>query len=176
MHSFINRVIRASRLDPALYEEVEADKGSMRQAILVVVLVSIAAGVGSIGVLGIEGVIVGTILDLIGWFIWALLAYVIGTKLLPEPGTKSDLGEMLRVIGFARSPGIFLILLFIPVAGWYIAIVITIWMFVAMVIAVRQALDYESTWRAAGVCLMGAVIYFIINILVNSLLANQGSA
>jgi len=172
---FIKRVIRALKLDPELYEEVEADKGSMGQAMLVVVMVSVAAGIGSIGILGIEGVIVGTILDLIGWFIWALLAYVIGTKLLPEPQTKSDLGELLRVIGFARSPGIFLILLLIPVAGKFIAIVLTIWMFVAMVIAVRQALDYKSTWRAAGVCILGAVIYFIINIVVNSFLVNQGA-
>lgn len=172
---FFKRVIRALRLDPELYEEVEADKGSMGQAMLVVVMVSVAAGIGSIGILGIEGVIVGTILDLIGWFIWALLAYVIGTKLLPEPQTKSDLGELLRVIGFARSPGIFLILLLIPVVSKFIAIVLTIWMFVAMVIAVRQALDYKSTWRAAGVCILGAVIYFIINIVVNSFLVNQGA-
>jgi hypothetical protein len=170
---FIKRVIRALKLDPELYEEVEADKGSMGQAMLVVVMVSVAAGIGSIGILGIEGVIVGTILDLIGWFIWALLAFIIGTKLLPEPQTKSDLGELLRVIGFARSPGIFLILLLIPVAGKFIAIVLTIWMFVAMVIAVRQALDYKSTWRAAGVCILGAVIYFIINIVVNSFLVDQ---
>lgn len=170
---FIKRIIRALKLDPELYEEVEADKGSMGQAMLVVVMVSVAAGIGSIGILGIEGVIVGTILDLIGWFIWALLAYVIGTKLLPEPQTKSDLGELLRVIGFARSPGIFLILLLIPVAGKFIAVVLTIWMFVAMVIAVRQALDYKSTWRAAGVCILGAVIYFVINVVVNSFLVNQ---
>jgi hypothetical protein len=172
---FIKRVIRALKLDPELYEEVEADKGSMGQAMLVVVMVSVAAGIGSIGILGIEGVIVGTILDLIGWFIWAFLAYVIGTKLLPEPQTKSDLGELLRVIGFARSPGIFLILLLIPVAGKFIAVILTIWMFVAMVIAVRQALDYKSTWRAAGVCILGAVIYFIINIVVNSFLVDQGT-
>jgi len=70
---FINRIIRALRLDPGLYEEVEHDKGAMRQAMLVVVLVSVAAGIGSIGVLGIQGIIVGTLLDLIGWFLWALL-------------------------------------------------------------------------------------------------------
>ncbi len=172
---FLNRITRAIRLDPELYEEVEHDKSAMWQAMLVVVAVSIAAGIGSIGILGIEGIIVGTVLDLIGWFIWALLTFVIGTKLLPEPQTRSDLGELLRVIGFARSPGIFLILLLIPVAGKLVAIVLTVWMFAAMVIAVRQALDYKSTWRSAGVCVLGAVIYFIINILVNSFFVNQGT-
>lgn len=173
---FITRVIRALRLDPGLYEEVEADRGSIWQAMLVVVTVSIAAGIGSIRILGIDGIIVGTVLDLIGWFLWALLTYVIGTKLLPEPGTRSDLGELLRVIGFARSPGIFLVLMLIPVLTKFIVLVITIWMFVAMVIGVRQALDYKSTWRAAGVCLLGAVIYFVINVVVNTLLVNPGGS
>ncbi|HVY54307.1 MAG TPA: YIP1 family protein [Thermodesulfobacteriota bacterium] len=173
---FINRVIRAIRLDAQLYEEVEADKGSIWQAMLVVVLVSVAAGIGSIGVLGIDGIIVGTLLDLIGWFLWALLTYVIGVKLFPEPQTESDLGELLRVIGFARSPGIFLVLMLITAAGRIIALFITIWMFVAMVIGVRQALDYKSTWRAAGVCILGAVIYFVINVLVNAFFANSGHA
>jgi hypothetical protein len=168
-------VIRALRLDPEVYEEVEADKGSIWQAILVVVMVSVAAGIGSIAVLGIEGIIVGTLLDLIGWFLWALLTYVIGTKLLPEPQTVSDLGELLRVIGFARAPGIFLILILIPEVGKIVAFVLKGWMFVAMVIGVRQALDYKSTWRAAGVCILGAVIYFVINVAVNSLLVNQGA-
>jgi len=172
---FVTRIIRALRLDAGLYEEVEHDKGSMWQAMLVVVAVSIAAGIGSIGVLGIQGIIVGTLLDLIGWFLWALLTYVIGTKLLPEPQTESDLGELLRVIGFARSPGIFLVLMLIPAVGKFVALVITVWMFVAMVIGVRQALDYKSTWRAAGVCILGAVIYFVINVLVNTLFVNKGS-
>jgi len=172
---FIQRVIRALRLDAGLYEEVEHDKGSMWQAVTVVVMVSVAAGIGSIGVLGIEGIIVGTLLDLIGWFLWALLTYVIGAKLLPEPQTESDLGELLRVIGFARAPGIFLVLMIITAASQIIALVITVWMFIAMVIGVRQALDYKSTWRAAGVCLLGAVIYLVINVAVNTLLVNQGA-
>ena len=172
---FINRIIRALKLDAGLYEEVEHDKNSMWQAIAIVVIVSVAAGIGSIGVLGVEGIIVGTLLDLIGWFLWALLTYVIGAKLLPEPQTESDLGELLRVIGFARSPGIFLVLILITPVSALIALVITIWMFVAMVIGVRQALDYKSTWRAAGVCLLGAVVYLVINVLVNYVFVNKGA-
>ncbi len=173
MASLIDRMIRASRLDASLYEEVEADKGSMGQAILIVVLVSVAAGIGAIDVLGIKGLILGTILDLIGWVVWAFLTFIIGTKLLPEPETKSDLGEMLRVIGFSRSPGILLILLFIPVVNIIIAIGVLIWMFVAMVIAVRQALDYKSTWRAVGVCLIGFIVYFVIRLAANWILGPQ---
>ncbi len=137
---------------------------------LVVVIVSVAAGIGSIGVLGIQGIIIGTLLDLIGWFLWALLTYVIGTKLLPEPQTKADMGEMLRKIGFSSSPGVLRILGVIPVIGRIINFVIGIWMLVAMIIAVRQALDYKSTWRAVGVCLIGFIVYFVIMFFVFKLI------
>ncbi|MEQ9619732.1 MAG: YIP1 family protein [Deltaproteobacteria bacterium] len=162
MASLVDRMIRASKLDVNLYEEVEADKGAMGQALAVVVISSVAAGIGTLGVLGIRGLIFGTLGALIGWFIWAFLAFVIGTKLLPEPQTKSDMGEMLRTIGFASSPGVIRILAFIPFLGAIISIVASVWMLVAMIIAVRQALDYKSTWRAIAVTLIGFIIYFII--------------
>ncbi|MGH7850878.1 MAG: YIP1 family protein [Thermodesulfobacteriota bacterium] len=162
MAILIDRMIRASKLDFSLYEEVEADKGSMGQAATVVVLSSIAAGVGSLGVFGIKGLIFTTIGALVGWLIWAFLTFIIGTKLLPEPGTKTDMGEMLRTIGFSSSPGVLRILGIIPVAGGIITFAVGIWMLVAMIIAVRQALDYKSTWRAVGVCLIGFVVYFVI--------------
>jgi len=159
--SFINRMIRAAKLEPNLYEEVEADKNALRQAMAVVVLSNVAAGVGLISISGIRGLIFGTVLGLVGWVIWAFLIFIIGTKLLPQPQTKSDMGELLRTIGFASSPGIIQVLAFIPLIGSIIPIVASLWMLVAMVIAVRQALDYTSTWRAVGVCVIGWIIYVI---------------
>ena len=108
MASLIDRMVRASKLDINLYEEVEADKSSMGQAITVVVISSVASGIGTIGILGIQGLIVGTISALIGWLVWAYLTYLIGTKLLPEPQTKADVGELLRTIGFSSAPGVLL--------------------------------------------------------------------
>jgi hypothetical protein len=162
MDSYINRIIRAAKLDVNLYEEVEADKGAMSQAMGVVVLSSVAAGIGSIGSVGFKGIIVGTISALIGWFIWAYLTYFIGTKLLPEPQTKSDVGELLRTIGFSSSPGLIRILGIIPGLTTIVLFVASIWMLVAFVIAVRQALDYQSTLRAVGVCIIGWIIQVII--------------
>lgn len=170
MASIVDRMIRASKLDVNLYEEVEADKGAMGQALLVVVISSVAAGIGTLGVLGIRGLIFGTIGALAGWFIWAFLAFIIGTKLLPEPQTKSDMGEMLRTIGFASSPGVIRVLAFIPLIGAIISIVASVWMLVAMIIAVRQALDYKSTWRAVGVTVIGFIIYFIVLAVIFSVL------
>ena len=89
MTSMVDRMIRAAKLDAQLYEEVEADKGTLGQAMGVVVLASIAAGVGSGGLGGFSGFFIGTIGALISWFIWAALTYFIGTKILPEPHYQS---------------------------------------------------------------------------------------
>lgn len=162
MASLMDRMIRAAKLDVHLYEEVEADTGAMRQAMTVVVLSSVAAGIGSIARGGLGGILIGTIAALIGWYVWAYLTYLIGTKLLPESQTKADHGELLRTIGFSSSPGLIRVLGVIPGLAPLVFLASGIWMLVAMVIAVRQALDYTSTLRAVGVCLIGWVIQAII--------------
>ena len=166
MTSFLERMLRAAKLDVNLYEEVEADTGAMRQAMGVVVLSSVAAGIGGIDTGGLGGLLMGTIAALIGWYIWAFLTYYIGTKFLPEPQTRADLGELLRTIGFSSSPGLIRILGIIPGLGGVVFLVASIWMLVAMVIAVRQALDYESTLRAVGVCVIGWIIQTLIFVLL----------
>jgi hypothetical protein len=158
MDNFINRIIRAAKLDAQLYEEVEADKSAKRQAMLVVVFSGVAAGLGNVAEGGLSGVLLGTIVALAGWYIWAFLIYLIGTKLLPEPQTRSDIGELLRTIGFSSSPGMIRILGIIPGIGGVVYLVTSIWMLVAMVIAVRQALDYTGTMRAVAVCVIGWIV------------------
>ena len=170
MADFKDRIIRAAKLDVKLYEEVEADKGAMGQAMGVVVLSSIAAGVGSIGRGGFSGILIGTIAALIGWYIWAYLTYFIGTKFLPGPQTKADHGELLRTIGFSSSPGLIRVLGIIPGLGGVVFLVASIWMLVAMVIVVRQALDYNNTLRAVGVCMIGWIIQALILMLLFSIL------
>jgi len=152
MNTFTDRMLRAAKLNVPLYEEVEADKGAMRQAMGVVVLSSIAAGVGSVGTLGLGGILLGTLAALGGWYIWAYLTYFIGTKFLPEPQTEADLGQLLRTTGFSSSPGLIRILAIIPPLSTVIFTVASIWMLVAMVIAVRQALTTPTPggpWRFA---------------------------
>jgi hypothetical protein len=162
--NFIGRMIGAARLDVRTYEEVEADKTATRQAMAVVVLSSLATGIGSIGKVGVMGLFTGTVASLIAWFIWAFLTYLIGTKILPEPQTESDVGELLRTIGFSSSPGLLRILGVVPLFGGLITLVASIWMLIAMVIAVRQALDYRSTWRAVGVCIIGWIAVVIVSV------------
>ncbi len=170
MASFQERIIRAAKLDVNLYEEVEADKTAMPQAMGVVVLSSIAAGIGVIAKGGLGGIFTATIAALIGWYVWAYITYFIGTKWLPEPQTRADHGELLRTIGFSSSPGLIRVLGIIPGLQGPVFFIASIWMLVAMVIAVRQALDYKSTGRAIGVCVIGWFIQILILALLFAIL------
>jgi hypothetical protein len=174
MNIFVDRMIRAAKLDVNLYEEVEADKGAMGQAMTVVIISSVAAGLGSIMQGGIGGVLMGTVTALIGWYVWAYLTYFIGTKLLPEPQTSADHGELLRTIGFSSSPGLIRILGIIPGLTGIVFFAASIWMLVAMVIAVRQALDYKGTLRAVGVCAIGWIVQAVLLLLLFSFIGKPG--
>ena len=167
--SFQNRIIRAAKLDSNLYEEVEADKSALGQAMAIVVLSSIAAGIGLYKTGGFSGIITGTMASLISWYLWAYLTYFIGTKFLPEPQTEADLGELLRTIGFASSPGLLRVFYFIPGVGVPVYLISSLWMLVAMIIAVRQALDYKSTLRAVGVCVIGYIIQIFVLVIIISI-------
>ncbi|MAI78574.1 MAG: hypothetical protein CL917_06525 [Deltaproteobacteria bacterium] len=173
MDGLQDRMIRAAKLDVQLYEEVEADRGAMRQAMTVVVLSAIAAGIGNIAAGGLTGIIVGTLGALMGWYIWAFLTYFIGTRLFPESGTEADHGELLRTIGFASAPGLIRVLGIVPGLNAFVSGVAGVWMLVAMVIAVRQALDYESTWRAVGVCIFGWIVQAVILMAIISMLGSD---
>jgi hypothetical protein len=162
MENLVDRMMRAAKLDVQLYEEVEKDETAMTQAMTVVLLSSLAGGIGSLSAGGLWGLLVGLVAALLGWFIWAFLTYLIGTRLLPEPQTKADLGELLRTIGFSSSPGVIRVLGVIPFLGMIAMFAASVWMLVAMVIAVRQALDYQSTWRAVGVCLIGWIAQMVL--------------
>jgi hypothetical protein len=141
----------------------------------VVILSSVAAGIGSLGLqpVGFGGIFIGTVSALLGWAVWAGLTYYIGTRIMPEPQTRSDYGELLRTIGFASSPGILRILGIVPGLMGIVFVATGIWMLVATVIAVRQALDYHSTWRAVGVCLIG---WFVQAIILSLLFALAGTS
>jgi Yip1 domain len=159
MASFVDRMVGAAKLEVAMYEEVEADRGATGQAMGVVLISSLATGIGLYGNWSLGRSIIGAAAALVSWFLWAFLTYLIGTKLLPEPQTSADVGELLRTTGFSSSPGVLRILGAVPAIGALISFIVSIWMLVAMVIAVRQALDYRSTARAVGVCLIGWVVY-----------------
>ena len=169
-HSMVDRMIRAARLDVDLFEEVEADTSATRQALSVVVLVALATGIASLATTGLSGLFVGVVVSIAGWAIWAWIVYLIGTKIIPSHATHADWGQLARTLGFAQSPGIFRVLGLVPVVGIFIFSAASIWMLVAMVVAVRQALDYTSTRRAIAVVLLGFIPYLLLTYMAFALL------
>ena len=162
---YVNRIIRACKLDVSLYEEVEADKSATFQAAGVVVLSSLAAGVGALS-LGAFNFLMAPLLALVSWYVWAYLIYFIGAKFFPEPTTEADHGQLLRTIGFSSAPGLIRVFGFTPELMSITFIGASIWMLVAMIIAVRQALDYQSTWRAIGVVVIGFLAQAIFLVMI----------
>ena len=177
MATIQDRMIRAAKLDVDLYEEVEADRTATGQATGVVVLSALAAAIGNFRDSGgIVGFVLIALVALVTWYVWAWLTCMIGTRLLPGPQTKSDIGELLRTIGFSSSPGLIRVVGVIPGLTTPVFVVAQVWMLIAMVIAVRQALDYENgTLRAIGVCAIGWMIQAVALLVVVRVLSTSGA-
>jgi len=172
-NTFLQRLIGAMALDPAIYEEVEADRTATGQALAVVVLSSVAAGIGAHGLTGTStaaSIAFITITALLLWAAWALLTFQIGVRLLPTRETRSNVGELLRTIGFASTPGMLRVLGIVPPVAAPVFIVTSIWMLAAMIVAVRHALDYENTGRAIAVCVVGWLLAVGIAVILGVLI------
>lgn len=167
--SIIDRMIRAARLDPQLYEEVEHDQSATGQAILVVVLGAIAGGIGALSG-GIAGLVVGVIASLVGWAVYAFIAYWVGTHIFKGPQTEATWGQLLRTLGFANSPRVLLILVIIPVVGIIVGLAVFIWLLFTTVIAIRQALDFD-TWRAIATAVVSLLAQVVIYSVVFAIVA-----
>ena len=167
------RMLGAARLSSDTFEDVERDSGATIQALLVVIIVAIVTGIG--GILNdeielLDGLLIGVIRGLITWVVWALLTLLVGTTILKSEGTEADWGQIARGTGFAQTPGVLNILVVIPAVGGIISMLVLVWQLAAMVVALRQSLDYSSTWRAFFVVLIAAIPLFIINAVLFSFL------
>ena len=170
----IRRMLEAIKLKSSIYEEVEADKSATPQALLVVVLASLASGIALIGMpdqnTGDQSPVVLMIGALLVWALLAMIAYLVGTKLFPTSETSADWGELARTLGFAQSVGILKIFGLLPVIGSTVFAIASIWTLVATVIAIRQALDYTSTLRAVLVTIVSYIptillLYIVVNLI-----------
>ena len=163
-------MIGAATLRPETYEEVEADRSATLQAMSVVLLVGLATGIGNLGSGDIVGLVAGFFATIIGWAFLAWATYFVGTSILATPETRADWGQLARTLGYAQSPGVLKVFGLVPWIGPVVFGVVSIWQLVAMVIAVRQALDYSSTWRAVGVLFIGFLAYIVATSIVFALL------
>ncbi len=156
--NIVNKMIRAAKLDIQLYEEVEKDIGATKEAFLVVLIGAVCNGIGSIEMLGARGIITGIISGIVGWLLWSAVIYLIGVKIFKH---TSDMGELLRCLGFAYSPNVLSILGIIPGVGIVIRFIASVWVLVAFIVAARQALDC-GTGRAILISVLGFAAFVIV--------------
>ena len=167
MASFGDRVVGAMKLDPRAFEDVENDPTAMGQAAGVIALAAVSAGLGNIWYGGISGIVFGVIAQLIAYAAWAVIIWLVGTKVMPDPATKADFPETFRTVAFAAAPGLLSIITIIPLIGWLLMFLIWLWTIAAMVVAVREVLDYSNTGKAIVVVIIG----FIVNLCVTFFMA-----
>ena len=167
----LGRMLGAARLDAATYEDVESDGKAIIQALIIVVVVTIASVVGEM--LGggddfdvVNALVIGIIRGVVSWAIWALITWIVGATILKTEATEADWGQLARCTGFAQTPGILNVFSFVPAVGGLISLAAFVWTFVAMLVAVRQSLDYTSTWRAFFVILIAFIPVGILNVIV----------
>lgn len=177
MTTFFRRVLSALALDPKLFEEVEGDRRATGQALAVVVAAAVAAGIGNAGVGSGAATVIGVVAlgSIAAWAAWASLLYLIGTRIVAERTTSADLGQLLRTLGFAAAPGLFRAFEIFGGTRWFVLPLTSVWMVVAMVIGVRQALDYTSTARAVVLSLLGWAVMFGVALVVGLLMARPVS-
>jgi hypothetical protein len=177
MVTFFRRVIGAVALRPATYEEVEADHRANAQAAAVVALSSLAAGLGArrFGTADAGDVAFVSVVAFIAWVAWAFVVYEVGARILPGTRTSADVGELLRTTGFATAPGLIRIVGVLPGLAIPVFVLAALWMLVAMIVAVRQALDYTSTRRAVMVCVLGWVLSIALAALIGVLFGAEVS-
>jgi hypothetical protein len=158
--SFVERMIGAAMLDVSVYEEVEHDRSATAQAAGAVAIVAVCAAIGGMGGHGARGPIAAVVAALMGWVIMAALTYVIGTKLF---GGTADMGELLRTLGFSRAPGVLAVVGFIPILGKLALLVIWVWQLATAVVAIRQALDFD-TGKAVATALLSWVVVAVFTL------------
>ena len=165
--TFGERLVGAMKLDVNTFEDIERDPTAMGQAVGVIALAAVSTGIGNVWYGGMTGILFGVITSLIGYAVWAVIVWLVGTKVMPDPATKADFPEAFRVIAFAAAPGVLGAVTIIPILGWLLLFLIWVWSIAAMVVAVKAALDYTDTFKAVIVVIIG----FVVNLVITALLS-----
>jgi hypothetical protein len=174
--TFARRVFGALSLDAATYEDVEADVTATPQALVVIVLSSLAAGVGARGAAGAASTLMffawASVLALAAWAAFAVLVYQVGSRLLPTPDTHVDIGQLLRTLGFAAAPGLFQVFALFTGLTVPVFVIAILWSLAASVVAIRQALDYTGTTRALAVCGVAWLLSILVVVVLGAVVAS----
>jgi hypothetical protein len=154
---FGDRLIGAARLRSDVYEDVEADTSATPQAAIVVCLSAVSLAIGESRA-GLAFVAYAIFRELVAWLLWSGITYVIGARLLKG---KATWGELLRTIGFAQAPGLLYALRAIPMLNAPVRYSVATWKLLAVIVAIRQALDFDEVRWSNGKAILTAVLGFV---------------
>ncbi len=183
--TFTQRIMGVFRLNGATFEDIEADKGATGQAAIVVFVVALLSGIGAYvnssaaidmgSVMGslqsfdmaTTGSPLGAFMNefvgaFVAWFVWALMTFLIGGKLF---GGDTNIGEMLRVIGFAQAPRLLAVFSFIPCIGFILVVAGWMMALIATVIAIQRGTDLDS-FKSFGAVILSFIAVLIVNLFV----------
>jgi hypothetical protein len=158
MQLFLNRVLRAVKLDVTFYRELIEEPRLWNQSLIVVFIYSMASAYGSFGRTGVTGINIGMVASLLGWYVWAFSTYMVGARFLAEPDTNPDRKAVMRVMGFATAPGVLRAFGFIQGFGLLVLAIAAAWMVATAAVGIKEALSYQNTSRAVGVVIIGLII------------------
>jgi len=166
--TLVYRAMGAAVLDASMYEGIEADSAATRQALGIVLLASVAAGIGASGWAGPHWTVLVSfgVLALVTWIGWAVLILHVGGRYFRETETNVNLSELLRTVGFAASPGLLQAAAIVPFLSIPVFAISWLWMLAAMVVAVQHALDFHSMARAILVCLVALALAMCLAVLL----------
>ena len=150
----LQRIIGVLMLNAATYEEIEHDQNATMEAAIIVAVVAVLSGLinGIFGDSFITTFIFQVIMAFISWVIWSAVTFFVGTNLFDG---KADLGEMLRVMGYAQAPSI------IPCLGFF-------WTLATAFVAIRQGLDLDNS-KAAMTAIISFVLVLVISMVLGSI-------
>ena len=160
MFEYLSKVIiRSIRLDKSLYKDPNTfGELSLYYAGLIMVLDGIAGAI-ALSTLYKTNIIFSGVTALLSWMVWGILIYVIGIKLFPDPSTNTSFKKILITVGFAHAPGLFRFFVFMPSLVVPIVFLTQFWIFAALIIGVRETLNFKSNFKSAGVVIILSLIH-----------------
>jgi hypothetical protein len=165
----VDRIVRAIRLDWTVFREIAEDKSAIKEAAIIVLVVSLLSAIGggiASGNFILSFLVNWIVAILVGWIGWAILTYFVGSLLFKG---KSDIVEMMRVLGYASAPKLLGLFGFIPCVGWLIALAGWVLSLIAGFIAVREAMEFDTV-DAIVTILISWVVALAISVIISLIL------
>lgn len=143
----VERLQGVFRFDPAIYREIQGDTNAIPQAVAVVIVTSVLAGLGQST---LPMIFLWTALAMLQWGVITALIWGVG-RLAVEG--EADYARLLRCTGFAYAWFALLVGSSLPVIGPLFAWAGVLLSLASLVVATREVLATDTT-RALVICVI----------------------